>query len=251
VKSGICRAMKISQKGFQLRFYPSNVSEQLWVNPTWRDQELCFFRSYLKPADRVIDVGANIGDTALTAALCVGSRGRVWAIEPHPRTYGFLIGNIALNDASNIEATNAAAGSEAGDVPFGNGRRDDMNRVGVKGILVSARRLDDLVPYRGEIRLLKIDVEGYELAVLKGASKILSNTHCVYFEVSEDQYRNFGYTIKEVLDLLRGSGFSLFRPECRNVMRQIDCWYSPKGTENLIAVRDTTDLARRTGWAIA
>ena len=126
VKSGLCERLTIPQNGYHLRFYPSNLSEQLWVDRSWREPELTLIRAYLRPGDKVIDVGANVGDTAITASLKVGSKGKVWAVEAHPRTYGYLLGNIKLNGVSNIEALNAAATTEPGRLMFGNDRRDDI-----------------------------------------------------------------------------------------------------------------------------
>ena len=82
VKSGLCTRLTIPQDGYRLRFYPSNLSEQLWVDRSWREPELQLIRAYLRVGDHVIDVGANVGDTALAAALevgaertCMGDRG--------------------------------------------------------------------------------------------------------------------------------------------------------------------------------
>ena len=199
----------------------------------------------------MIDVGANVGDTALTAALEVGAEGHVWAIEAHPRTYSFLLGNIALNGATNVEALNAAAAYDPGRVSFSDDRRDDMNRVGGMGVEVEALRLDDLVPYRGRIDLLKIDVEGYELQVLSGAPDILACTHCVVFEVAESHFRRYGYEVATVLALLAQQGFTLLRPFGEARAARIGVDFNTDSVENLIAVRDIDDFADRSGWTIA
>ena len=168
VQTEFCRWLTIPQNGYRLRFYPTNLSEQLWVDPGCREPELRLIRAYLRPGDHVIDVGANVGDTALTAAVKVGAHGCVWAIEAHPRTFAFLRGNIVFNrrQGRNISALNAIAASEPGHLRLSDNRHDDMNRVGVAGVVagveVDAERLDDLVPYGGQVDLLKIDVEGYE-----------------------------------------------------------------------------------------
>jgi FkbM family methyltransferase len=250
VRSGLCKLLTIPQRGYRLRFYPSNLSEQLWVDRSWREPELRLIRAYLRPCDHVIDVGANVGDTALTASLQVGPKGRVWAIEPHPRTFQFLTGNIALNSAANITALKAAAASEPGRLTFGDGRRDDMNRVGEHGLYVEAERLDDLVHDR-RIDLLKIDVEGYELPVLKGAPQILKFTRCVYFEAAKAHFQHFGYEIGSVLGLLQDSGFELLKAEGENRLVRIGAGHTMGGVENLVAFRDAAEFTTRTGWTIA
>lgn len=250
VKSGLCESLMIPQNGYCLRFYPSNLSEQLWVDRTWREPELRLIRTYLRSGNHVIDVGANVGDTVLTAALKVGADGRVWAIEAHPRTFSFLQGNLALNRASNVVALNAAAASETGRLSFSDDRRDDMNRVGGKGIEVAALRLDDLVPHRGLIDLLKIDVEGYELQVLRGAPDFLARTRCILFEVAESHFQQYGYNLANVLDLLVDQGFTLLRPIGQASAVRIGADFATDRVENLIGVRDIDEFSERSGWLI-
>lgn len=250
VKSGYCRYLTIPQLGYRLRFYPSNLSEQLWVDRGWREPELRLIRAYLRPGDQVIDVGANVGDTVLTAAIKVGTGGCVWAIEAHPRTYSFLQGNIALNKISNVVALNSAASGETGKLSFSNDRRDDMNRVQGTGIDVEARRLDDLVPDHGVIDLLKIDVEGYELQVLSGATKTLARTRCVIFEVAEQHFQYFGYSMGTVLELFVKQGFTLLRPTGDMQAIPIGANFATEKVDNLIAVRDLTEFTARSGWSI-
>jgi FkbM family methyltransferase len=249
--SGACRAFTIRQNGYRLRFYPTNVSEQLWVDPTWREPELWFFRAYLRPGDTVIDVGANIGDTALTAALCIGDTGHVWAIEPHPRTFRFLERNIALNGIGNISLIRAAAAPVSGRLHMTDDRRDDMNRIADRGTAVPAGPIDRLVPHRGPVTLLKIDVEGYELGVLRGATETLERTGCLHIEVAERHTQVFGYGAGAVLDLLLGSGFSVFALDGTDGPCPVDRTFSADCVKNLIAVRNVEELKRRTGWCAA
>jgi FkbM family methyltransferase len=250
VKTRLCQHLTIAQKGYRLRFYPSNLTEQLWVDRHWREPELALIRAYLRQGDHVIDVGANVGDTALTAAIKVGPTGKVWAIEAHPKTHNYLLGNIRLNGVSNIEALNAAAATTPGTLSFGNDRRDDMNRVGQKGIEVQAKRLDDLVQYRGTVDLLKIDVEGYELLVIGGATNILESTQLVLFEVAESHFGVFGYRVQDLLSDLSRRGFQLLAPLGEGSARRIGPDYVTHKVENLIAVRNLDDFAARSGWTI-
>jgi FkbM family methyltransferase len=250
VKSGLCKFLTIQQKDYKLHFFPSNLSESLWVDPMWREPELAFFRAYLKPGNRVIDVGANIGDTALAASSQVGVAGRVWAVEPHPNTFAYLKKNVELNRRGNIELIHAAASSQRGSLSLSNDRRDDMNRVVTNGVPVRAERLDDLVEQTDDINLLKIDVEGYELSVLRGAGRILKFTQVVYFEVSEMMFRSFGYTVTDVFDCLHSVGFQLLKISGPCTLANIDVTYVPSEVENLLAVRNVDEVVRKTGWVL-
>ena len=247
--TGACRRFTIQQRGFVLRFHPANLSSQLWIDPRERDDSLELFHAYLKAGDRVVDVGANIGHTVLAAAVQVGESGRVFAFEPHPRTFAFLQENLALNNVANVESQNVAAGAAEGSALFSDDRRDDMNRIDGGPLRVPVKPLDALVPPTGSIALLKVDVEGYEKYVLEGATGVLSRTACVYFEVSHAHFSRFGYTIRDLLAVLEGAGFRLLRPESSNQFSTVTTAFDTDGCENLIAVRDAADFARRTGWS--
>jgi FkbM family methyltransferase len=249
--SRVCRFLTIPQQDFVLRFHPANLSSQLWINPRGRDEALAFFRDYLEAGDVVIDVGANIGDTVLVAAMRVGPSGHVIAVEPHPRTFGFLQDNVALNRAVNVRAINVAAGANSGAVAFSNDRRDDMNRVDGGTLQVRVERLDDIVDGCGDIALLKVDVEGYEKFVFEGAPAVLRRTRCVHFEVSSLHFPRFGYTTASLLGLLEASGFALFRAPGQGRLVRAGVDFDTERFENLLALRDVADFVRRTGWVLA
>jgi len=248
--TGLCRLFTIRQRGYHLRFHPSNLSSQLWIDPEERQEALRFFRDYLKLGDRVVDVGANIGDTVLTAATQVGIAGHVTGFEPHPRTFRFLQDNIQLNRAANVELINCAVGASAGIVRFSDNRRDDMNRVDGGDVSVSIMRLDMCLPDTLPVALLKIDVEGYEKFVLEGAGRVLEQALCIHFEVCASHFRRFGYSTSELLRLLCERGFRLFRLHEPRGLVSITVEYDTDSFENLIALRDVDDFRRRTGWVV-
>ena len=127
-----------------MRFFPSNLIEQLWSDPTYRNKELDLIRAYVKRGDYVVDVGANVGDCALAAAGKAEDCRWVLAIEAHPKTYSHLRGNIELNGSKNVRTVNLAVGAEPGYLGFSDDRRDDMNRVGSEDLTVEVVRLDDI-----------------------------------------------------------------------------------------------------------
>ena len=73
--------------------------------------------------------------------------------------------------------------------------------------------------YQNRISLLKIDVEGYELFVFKGGEKTLEKTDCIYFEVVERLYQNFGYSSKDVFDFLFKKNFEIFSLENNKIKK--------------------------------
>jgi FkbM family methyltransferase len=247
--TGICRLFLIQRKGYKLRFLPSNLSLQFWIEPNARDEDLEFFRLFLKPGDIAIDVGANIGDTALAMASIVGRQGKILAIEAHPQTFRFLCENVRLNNAIQIKCLSVALGNHIGEVKLSTSKRDDMNHVGDGTLSVPLETLDGVAAELERTALLKIDVEGYEKFVLAGADKTLGNVGCVYFEVAELNCIRFGYHVADILMLLESAGFLLFRRVAKGFC-QIDNQYKPEEVENLIAVRDTRNLTQRTNLRI-
>jgi FkbM family methyltransferase len=134
----------------------------------------------------VIDVGANIGITAIMAGLLAGS-GRVIALEPVTETFKFLERNVAQSGLSNVDCVRAALSSAPGSVdlitrPGSNfaafvGYEDVLDRYpGYTQDVAPALTMDDLVHEKDlhRIDFIKIDVEGYELEVLAGAKGALA-----------------------------------------------------------------------------
>ena len=124
-----------------------------------------------------------------------------------------------------------------------------MNRIDGGSLQVPVARLDDLVQDDRPVALLKVDVEGYEKFVFEGARELLKRTRCVLFEVSSLHFARFGYTTQDVLTLLERTGFNVFRLSGARGIRSVTVDFDTESYENLIALRDVDDFARRTGWA--
>jgi FkbM family methyltransferase len=189
MRAGVSHLFRINRGRYRLIFFPTALSASLWGDPVNRLREEDFLAGWLRPGDTAIDVGANIGSVTLALASAVGPAGQVVAFEAHPRLYQCLVANIALNKAPHVVAHARAAGAAEGLVGFSDGSNDDENSVvsGAASLQVPVSRLDDFAP-QGPVRLLKIDVEGYEPVVLAGAGKTLARTdqdtrthrHCLF-----------------------------------------------------------------------
>jgi FkbM family methyltransferase len=144
----------------------------------WAPNESILCRSFLRPGDTVIDVGANVGNLTMAFAAAVGDRGRVLAFEPQQFPYLCLCANIALNSLIHyVIPYQAAVGDGEGviDVPTLNPLQQITNYGGVSLLdkhttpvqQAPMLTLDSLqLP---ALRLLKADVEGMEPAVFRGA----------------------------------------------------------------------------------
>ncbi len=264
--TGLCTRFSVSLEGFRLRFFPTSMSKALWINPHHYDEELTFYKDYLREGDLVLDVGANIGMIALLSAQKTGKNGKVWTIEGDPRTYERLCKNIALNAhlAPRITPLHYALGEEPGRVSMLSHKGDDsQNRVNpeTSGGDVPMETLDRLFPeetFPGPLDLLKIDVEGFELPVLRGGTNLLRRTRCVLFEISRENYRHYGYTTRDVAAFFKEQNFLLFRMLPREnpdsplrLARGEE--YEPLHFENLLALppEEVASFCERTGYRLS
>lgn len=224
-RTGWGRRFTFPMRSFRLHLHPANLAWQLWVDRHQRDADLDIIRSLLKPGDTMIDVGANIGFTAMEGARSVGENGVVHAIEPHPFTHRCLEENLSLNQFSSPQVQHYAVAvadtpSELG-AQFTDDRRDDMNfmvpkssahlprGMNPKRITVPVTTLDALFPDLLRCDLLKIDVEGMELAVLRGASRLLKNTRQILIEAGDPNSVRHGFTSNDLLAHLESAGFEV------------------------------------------
>lgn len=142
----------------------------------------------LGPGQVVYDVGSNIGFFTIICSKLVGPQGRVYAFEPMPQNAATLRRNVALNGLENVVVVERAAASSTGTAELMISSWSAFHALAVDGvdpphgsrsrITVETVTLDDFVA-AGDIRspdLVKIDVEGAELQVIKGMSEMILAT---------------------------------------------------------------------------
>src|SRR5437588_2385506 len=152
--------------------------------------------SLLKAGDTVLDIGANIGLWAMRAAVIIGDNGRLHAFEPLPANITRLERNLALNSIENVMVHSIAVSDTAGEAVFyspesrssGTGRL--APREGLRPELKVATATLDSLLVEGTIGtpgFIKMDVEGAELRVLRGAQRLLAsdNAPMIMFELNE------------------------------------------------------------------
>ncbi len=149
--------------------------------------ELKLLRQLCGEGDCVFDLGANIGDHTVPLARHVGDRGFVFAFEPQRVIFQMLCANVALNDLVNVDCIHAAVGAEPGTVLIP--EIDYSAEANYGGIEVSSFTegrpvprivLDDFTAVR-RADLVKIDVEGMEADVLRGARRFLERFRPVLY----------------------------------------------------------------------
>lgn len=174
--------------------------------------EMGFLLHFLRNTDSFVDVGSNIGAFTVLAAKHAGAS--AVAIEPADLAFKGLLNNLTINGIEKkVHACRVAAGWEKGEVYFTD-HLNTMNHVSVnaKGNLVRSDTLDNILSTLQNPALIKIDVEGYELAVLKGAVRTLgkSELKAIIIEVN-NQGRRYNVAKKDVFTMLQEHGFDPFQ----------------------------------------
>jgi FkbM family methyltransferase len=167
-----------------------------------------------RSGDVVADVGANIGLYTIALAKRVGDAGKVHAFEPDPANFCALDRHCRLNQVTaRVVAHQAAVAGTDAPVAFESGLGLESHiRKGPGVSEVDGVRLDSV--FAGDhIDILKIDVEGFEEEVLKGASGLLRDRargpRIIYIEVHPFAWTQFGTTSETLLTFLAGHGYSI------------------------------------------
>lgn len=190
---------------FKLELDPikdSGVERAIYYYGTYEKGTLNIIDKILNKGDVFVDVGANIGLMSIFASLKVEEKGKVIAFEPNPKTKEILKRNIDLNKNNNIKIEGFALSNEIKE-----GRiydRWDINRGGAS--LIKPEVVDNSYTIQETtftnyfkksdiVKLVKVDVEGYELNVLKGAKDFLLNSKyppSLIIEFSSNRSNTFG-----------------------------------------------------------
>ncbi|HEX2231199.1 MAG TPA: FkbM family methyltransferase, partial [Nitrososphaeraceae archaeon] len=177
-----------------------------------------------KEGDTVVDVGAHMGRYTITSSKSVGQHGRVIAVEAHPYNFRILYHNLRLNKLQNVSALNCAVYSKKAklklylpDEELGYTMHHSLmtnylvskysKEIERRYIEVEADTLDNLLKVRGisQANWIKIDVEGAEYEVLKGAKEILSASKDISILVEVHGKDTYGPTT----ELLRSNNFNI------------------------------------------
>ena len=157
----------------------------------------------VRPGDVVLDIGANVGVYTLTLAKNCSPEGRVLAFEPNPKLVDILSQLIEHNHLGNVVLHPVALGAEGADrelsVPSRNKGAGSLIRRSDTAlwdsVVVPVRRLDDMLDVESvrPIRFIKLDVEGFEVDVCRGASKMFdaSPPQAILFEANDPRQGSF------------------------------------------------------------
>jgi FkbM family methyltransferase len=194
--------------------------------------ETKLFKSLIRKGMVVVDIGAYVGHYTLIAADLVGEKGKVFAFEPDPDNFALLLKNLEVNRCQNVIPVQKAIADRNGKTRLflaqenkGDHRIYD-SYDGRKSITVDVTSLDDFFKERDyRVDVIKMDIEGSEMAALNGMTKILKKNDDlkILTEFWPSGLRRFGTYPKKFLNKLREFGFELYHiNEERKFIEPID-----------------------------
>lgn len=223
---------------FELEEY-GLVKYAQWLHPSESEKVIKVdvireLRSFLNRGDFCIDIGAHTGDTTIPISLAVGKKGCVLALEPNEYVYPLLEKNSKLNvEKTNIIPLMVAAASQDGDLEFGysdcgfcNGglfegiskwKHGHVFKLKVRGINLSYKLRQDYSKWLEKLKFVKIDVEGYDLSVIKSISDIIEEFSPF---VETEVYKNTTLEYrKEMYEFFNSKGYSIYKVNADNHLK--------------------------------
>ena len=196
--------------------------------------ETRFVEQYLQPGMTVLDIGAHHGYYSLLASASVGKSGKVVAFEPSVRERGKLRHHLELNHCENVTVEEFAVGANDGRAEFFvvqgietgcNSLRPPIGAERTKKSDVAIKCLDAYTAEHGlsEIDFIKMDVEGGELEVLRGAERLLERKPrpVILCEVQDERTRAWSYAAIEIIEKLQKLDFRWFRLPLEGSLRPL------------------------------
>jgi FkbM family methyltransferase len=214
--------LKLNMPKYNFQFYCRNNKDD-FTTMTMREDDI-IGQFHPRQGDIVIDIGAHIGKYTIIASKRVGENGKVIAIEAHSGNYEMLNRNIKLNGLANVITLNYAVYSKEAKIklflPDEKSNHTIYNTLiptrakdEEKFVEVNADTLDNLLQQNGisnaEVNWLKIDVEGAELEVLKGAHDIMSNSNDIALLIEVHNIEDGKNLYRPIMDLLEKYNFKI------------------------------------------
>lgn len=218
--------------------------------------DLRLIERLLQPEMTVVDVGANIGCYTLKFARMVGPQGFVHSFEPNPELATQLAANATANGLAHVQVHPLALGSAAGrtrlligPVNSGDSFVEDAAEAGRGGARRSVEVDVDTLDHQLDsvaVDFVKIDVQGAEIAVLRGMERLIESLPAlmIYLEFHAPSIQGAGAQPVELLQQLQGSGLVIYREQRGHWMRLEDmdafaqeCARRPGYYTNLLAAR--------------
>ena len=234
LREALARATPILKDDHGVRFvlYPWDLPRALhFIHRNFDTADFRAISQLVQPGDIAFDIGANVGEYSVMLSRRCGASGRVWAFEPVPDTYWRLRETLALNRCGNVTPVRAAVGEKVGVVRMNlfEPQYSAWNTMGMpemvtpqgnrvspaKSVDVPSCTLDEFCHCEKieKINFLKVDVEGFERSVFRGAAELLRERRvdCVCFEISQEPLRGASATSRSIFETLETFGYLAYR----------------------------------------
>lgn len=166
---------------------------------------------YINKKSIIVDIGANIGEMSIYwSKFCK----HIYAFEINKETYNMLVSNIKENNISNVLTYNCGLSDISHEVKLiAHKRGNVLSRISDRGRIHANVETLDTIKINKKIDLIKIDVEGYEMKVLRGMQKTLQKYHPILvLEICDMYLRRYYSTSEILLDFLNKNGYKKIIP---------------------------------------
>lgn len=231
---------------FSMALQPRQFIDRcLHYSGVWEPMETRHFTALLGQGYTVLDIGANIGYYTLIASRLVGASGRVFAFEPGKQTFARLSRNVAINNLQNTYLNDCALGDQTCEVTFyhspGNNSGSNslflLERSGSEAVRMTT--LDSFILQNeiGHIDLVKMDVEGAEVKVLRGGMGLFSRRDAplLMTEVNPACLQAAGTSADELFSMLREFGYRISEITSTG-LRKLERW-KRRTHGNILAIK--------------
>jgi FkbM family methyltransferase len=235
--------------GLKLKLDPRDYFQCMMLYGRWGLELLELFERYVRPGDTVLDVGAQIGFYSIHLGRMVTASGRVYSFEPDPLPFEYLRDSLAVSEMDWVRVEPFALSAREGKIDFDvspvfgwSTAVRNSHLTGLRRISVPTFPLDTLVErgkVPGKIRLAKIDVEGFELEVLRGMHGVLRRARPILIiEINRPMLDFQGTTPLEVFEFIRSFGYKVYKIQVNL------CWARTRPLITL-PLWDPADFAKR------
>jgi FkbM family methyltransferase len=211
---------------FGFNFYPDRANHATiygWLRSglLYESDVANFMLRMVKPGDTVVDAGANVGFHTLLMSTLTGKLGRVEAFEPSAENIAEIEANLALNGYTHVHIHPDALGDRDGELlnfvfqPVNSGNSCVWLADAPAGAdlrVMHARTLDSELASLGQIKLVKMDIEGCEVKALRGARRLLEQKAVRYWVIENcrQELQRMGEDIDSLRDFMGQFGLSMF-----------------------------------------
>lgn len=204
-------------------YFDSRLSREIYCDE-FELKERQFINAFLKEGDIFVDVGANIGLFTLIASYRVGKRGRIYSFEPCSKTYRRLVNNVELNHMNNVCCYQSALSDHTGQIEM-NVSLDGYDAWNSIAQPIAGRsfaietvcelKWDDFARDHnliGRVKLIKVDVEGWESRVLSGGYESFSRQDAPVLQVefTDQASQSAGTSCQSIYHQLEEFGYQMF-----------------------------------------